>query len=236
MKDLGKANQQYFADLAKWLRTLPALELDFKNIKPEEIAILAVDMTDGFCTAGALASPRMARIKSPIISLLKSMWEKGVHNIFLINDDHVHDAVEFDSYPPHCVAGTPESIPIAGIRALPFYDQLTVIGKNSVSSHLNTDLRDRLAGSPKLKLFIVVGDCTDICVYLLAMFLRADANSQQIRDRRVIVPANCVETYDMPVEIAEKIGAVPHPADLLHAIFLQHMHLNGIEVVSKVQI
>lgn len=236
MHGLLETNQQYFDDLAEWLKNLPALQLDLTTIKPEEIAVLAVDVTDGFFTAGALASPRMARIKSPIVSLLHSAWEKGLRDIFLINDNHAPGAVEFGSYPPHCVEGTPESTPIAGIRSLPFYDQLTVIRKNSVSSDLHTDLRDRLTGSPQLKYFIVVGDCTDICVYLLAMFLRADANARQIMDRRVIVPADSVETYDMPVETAKQIGAVPHPADLLHAIFLQHMHLNGIEIVSTVKI
>jgi hypothetical protein len=47
------------------------------------------------------------------------------------------------------------------------------------------------------------------------------------------VPANCVQTFDMPVETAEAIGAMPHDGDLLHRIFLYQMALNGVEVVSS---
>jgi hypothetical protein len=50
---------------------------------------------------------------------------------------------------------------------------------------------------------------------------------------RVIVPANAVDTYDLSVEAAEAIGAMPHPADFFHQTFLYHMALNGIEVVRE---
>jgi hypothetical protein len=49
---------------------------------------------------------------------------------------------------------------------------------------------------------------------------------------RVVVPADCVDTYDLPVAVAQSLGALPHAADLLHLIFLYHMALNGIEVVA----
>jgi nicotinamidase-related amidase len=235
MKVFGGDYEKYFVDLENWLNDLPVCRLDGIAVNPEETAILVVDMTDGFCTRGALASPRMRHIVEPITSLMRSAWEKGVRNIVLVNDNHAGDAVEFGSYPPHCIVGTPEATPIQEIRSLPFYDQLVVVKKNSISSDLNTKLNKTLAKSGKLKNFIVVGDCTDICVYLMAITLRADVNARQIKDRRVIVPADCVETYDMPLEAAKKTGGVPHPADLLHAIFLQHMRLNGIEVVGKVR-
>ena len=80
--------------------------------------------------------------------------------------------------------------------------------------------------------FIVVGDCTDLCIYQLGMFLRLDANDRMLK-RRVVAPANAIDTYDMPVEVARQIGAIPHPGDLLHVLFLYHMALNGIEVVRE---
>ena len=63
------------------------------------------------------------------------------------------------------------------------------------------------------------------------MHLRLDANARQLQ-RRVILPADCVDTYDTPLALAKEIGAFPHPADLLHAVFLYHMALNGVEVVK----
>jgi hypothetical protein len=44
-----------------------------------------------------------------------------------------------------------------------------------------------------------------------------------------------VDTYDMPLKQAEKTGAVPHPADFVHAVFLHNMLLNGVEIVSKIK-
>jgi hypothetical protein len=80
----------------------------------------------------------------------------------------------------------------------------------------------------------VVGDCTDLCTYQLAMYLRTAANENQQRSIRIILPEDCVDTYDLPVTTAQQIGATPHSAEILHLIFLYHMMLNGIEVVSTI--
>ncbi len=65
------------------------------------------------------------------------------------------------------------------------------------------------------------------------MELKVRANALDL-PRRVIVPANAVNTYDLPVAAAEKIGALPHDGDLLHALFLYQMALNQIEVVREI--
>ena len=129
--------------------------------------------------------------------------------------------------------GTWEAETVEAFKKLPFFEQMTVIGKNSINPGLNTGLPGWLEAHPEVDTFIVVGDCTDLCTYQLAMFLRLDANARQV-SRRVIVPANCVQTYDLPVEVASGLGALPHPGDLLHAIFLYHMQLNGVEVVAEI--
>ncbi len=49
----------------------------------------------------------------------------------------------------------------------------------------------------------------------------------------LIVPANAVDTYDLPPDEAEAIGAFAHPGDFFHQTFLYHMALNGIRVVSE---
>jgi hypothetical protein len=65
------------------------------------------------------------------------------------------------------------------------------------------------------------------------MHLRLDANARQL-NRKVIVPANCVDTYDRPVSAARAEGGLPHPGDLLHAVFLYHMALNGVEIAKSI--
>jgi len=60
--------------------------------------------------------------------------------------------------------------------------------------------------------------------------LRANARGDRLR---VIVPGDCVQTYDLPVAVATGIGALPHPGDLLHDLFLYHLALNGVEVCRR---
>lgn len=197
-------------------------------------AVICVDLTNGFCNEGILASPRVKAIIAPIAGLFQSAWQYGIRDIVLTQDTHEPDAVEFAAFAPHCVRGTPEAETVAELKALPFFPGIQLIEKNSIASGLNTGLSEWIAAHPQLDEFIVVGDCTDLCTYQLAMFLRLDANQRQLR-RRVIVPADCVATYDMPVETAAKFGVFPHDGDLLDTIFLYHMALNGIEVASQIQ-
>jgi len=220
--------------LSNWQEGLPILSLNQAIPNPQISAILSVDVISGFCHQGPLASPRVKGIIEPIVSLLQRGWAKGVRHILLIQDTHEPDAVEFAMWPSHCVRGTPESEAVPEFQALPFFDRMVIIPKNSISSSLNTGLNNWLTTHPEVDTFIVVGDCTDLCTYQLAMHLRLDANARQLQ-RRVILPANCVDTYDLPVEVASQIGALPHDGELLHIIFLYHMALNGIVVVKRIE-
>jgi nicotinamidase-related amidase len=167
------------------------------------------------------------------VHLFQHAHDLGVHHFLLFQDTHDADAIEFSAYPPHCVRGTAESETIGELKDLPFSDRFVVFPKNSISSSIGTELDTWLEAHPEVTTFIVVGDCTDICVYLGALYLRTRANVLGLRDFRVIVPADCVQTYDMPVDTALELGALPHDGDLLHSIFLYHMALNGIEVVGR---
>ena len=203
-------------------------------IEPVRTAIISVDVINGFCHQGALASPRVKGIIAPIVALFEKAWKQGLRHILLPQDTHEPEAVEFGQFPPHCVRGTAEAETVPEFKALPFFDQMIVMEKNSIHSGLDTALNDWIAAHPEVDTFIVVGDCTDLCTYQLAMHLRLDANARQLQ-RRVVVPADCVDTYDMPVELAKQVGAMPHDGDLLHAVFLYHMALNGVEVVSRIE-
>jgi nicotinamidase-related amidase len=226
-------SQDFLNYLEPWVANLPEISLSEVVVHPERAAILSVDIINGFCYEGPLASPRVARVVEPTAQLFKAAWSYGIHNIVLIQDTHEPDAVEFGAWPAHCIRGTSEAETVAAFKTLPFFDQILKLEKNSISSQLHTGLVEWLAAHPEIDTFFAVGDCTDLCTYQLAMQLRLEANSTQLK-RRVIVPANCVDTYDLPVKVSQIIGAMPHPGDLLHAIFLYHMAVNGIEVVAKI--
>ena len=220
--------------LEQWLAGLPSPTLQEIAEMPEHVAIVSVDVINGFCYEGPLASPRVAGIVQPIRRLLLSAWDIGLHKIVFTQDTHDPAAIEFGQFAPHCIRGTSESQTVPEFTSLPFFNQIEVMPKNSISSMEQTALPPWIASHPEADTFIVVGDCTDLCVYQLAMSLRVQANARQMQ-RRVIVPVDCVDTYDLSVEDAARLGAMPHPAEVLHPLFLYHMALNGIEIVQTIQ-
>jgi nicotinamidase-related amidase len=231
---LWSRSEPFLNDLERWVDSLPVLSLPQAAPQPQQAAIVSVDVIKGFCTVGPLASPRVEKIVQPIATLFQAAWAYGIHHILLTQDTHEPDAVEFSAWPPHCVRGTEEAETVDAIKRLPFFDQMLVMPKNSIHAGMNTGLNDWMSAHPTVHMFFVVGDCTDLCTYQLAMHLRLDANARQLQ-RRVIVPVDCVDTYDRPLAAAQAEGGFAHPADLLHAIFLYHMALNGVEVVQHIE-
>jgi hypothetical protein len=58
------------------------------------------------------------------------------------------------------------------------------------------------------------------------MHLRLKANAYNLRDKRVILPANCVNTYDLSVKQAEDLDILSNQGGFINLFFLYHM---GIE-------
>lgn len=230
---LIRNSEPFLRYLVDWEAGLPTLALSEAVRDPARTAVVSVDVINGFCHAGPLASPRVQAIIPPIVRLFERAHAAGVRHLILTQDTHEPEAVEFGQYPPHCVRGTAESETVPELRALPFFDAVQVFPKNSISSTIGTGFNAWLKAHPEVDTFIAVGDCTDLCTYQLAMSLRLRANAHQ-QVQRVIVPAECVDTYDLPVDTARQIGAVPHAGDLLHLIFLYSLHLNGVDVVRAI--
>jgi nicotinamidase-related amidase len=218
-----------------WKAELGTLSLSgLIDAQPEKVGIICVDLIKGFCTVGPLSSPRVNSIVTPIVTLLGMAWEQGLRDFALPHDTHPDDAVEFNQYGAHCISGTEEVEVVNAIKALPFFENLTVIDKNCINAGLNKGFITWLDARPHIHTWIIVGDCTDICTYQLALHLRANANEQQRTNVRVIVPANMVETYDLPVKTAQDLEIIPHDGNFLHLVFLYHMMLNGIEIYSEI--
>jgi nicotinamidase-related amidase len=205
---------------------------------PDRVAIVLVDVVNGFCRFGALASERVGAIVPPIVKLLEAAHAAGVSRVAVFRDSHTPNALEFEQFAPHCIAGTPESVLVDEVARLPQAAGYLDVPKNSISPWLGRE--DFVAWVDDLEAsgvntFIVVGDCTDLCVYQTAMPFKLRGNAA---DRRVnvIVPAAAVDTYDLPVEVARGLGAMPHDGDLLHAVFLYHLRLNGVQVVRDLMV
>ena len=230
--DMNKQDEKYLNYLDGFYLNLEELPIDILMDNPAKVAIVSVDVTNAFCRAGNLASERVATIIGPIIGLFRLARKKGLKNIVLLQDCHTPNAKEFAAFGEHAICGTVESETVDEIKSLPFYGEMKSIKKNSINPAQNTEFDHWLEEHPEIITFIVVGDCTDLCIYQTAMHLRTAANAHDIK-RRVIIPEVCVNTYDLPVEAAVDSPAEPHPADLIHKLFLHHMQLNGIEIYKK---
>jgi nicotinamidase-related amidase len=231
-ESLFEKSKLFLAWAESWFLGLPRLSLDEIVTDPDRTAVMSVDLVNGFCYEGPLSSPRIAAIVDPIVRVFDKAYELGVRHFVLPQENHPPDAIEFDSFGPHCIAGTIEAETVPALANLLFANQFTVIEKNSINAFIETGMDEWLDAHPDLRTFIITGDCTDLCVYQLVMHLRLRYNAKQIPDVRMIVPADCVDTYHLDVATAKQIGAVPHDADLLHVVFLYHMMLNGVEVVA----
>ena len=232
---LGQATQ-FLQALVEWEHVLPDSTWTDLAVDAQlgRVALFSVDMLNGFCYEGPLSSPRVKGIIPAVVTAFKDAYAIGVRNFVLAQDCHTPASVEFVDFPPHCQLGTEEANTIPELAQLPFADLYTVVSKNSLNAFLATDLSQWLDTHRDLSTVIVVGNCTDLCVYQLAMHLKLAANAQN-NSLRVIVPANAVQTYDTPLETAKEIGALPHDGDVMHLLFLYHMRLNGIEVVREIQ-
>lgn len=214
-----QATQQ--ADLLeRWLDNLQDLTL---SAPPGRVAVVCVDLIEGFTRLGPLASPRVAAIVPQVVGTIRALLDAGVPaaNVVLVQDEHPADAREFAAYPPHCVVGTPEAEAVAELRALPAFASFRHFRKNSIASHTSPGFRAWLEEAD-FDVVVALGDVTDLCLYTLALHLVTDGMARQLA-RRVVVPESCAQTWDAP----------GHPGDLYHALFLHQLERNGVQVVRR---
>lgn len=204
------------SEIRKYIYSAPSVRLS--ELKASETVLVIVDMINGFVNEGALASPRIKNI-IPEVSELVSKCQKKNINIIAFADCHKENAIEFESFPVHCLENTSESEIIDEIKDKIF----AVIPKNSTNGFHAPEFQKLLEKNPQWENFIVCGDCTDICVHNFCITLKTYFN-QINRNSRIIVPLNAVETYD---------GGI-HNADFMNISALMIMNTNGIELAKEI--
>lgn len=222
--------------LDEWYAGLAPASLALDVVQPaggsEHVGIVVVDLLVGFCTQGVLASPRVGALGPPTAAFLRAAWEAGLRRVVIARDAHPEDSPEFRSFPPHCIRGTAEADLIPELAELPFAPEFAHVEKGSLNVGLERAFTDFEARHPEIQSWIIVGDCTDLCVYQAAMHFRLHANTRGT-NASVWVPADLVNTFDLDVATALKIGAMPHDGELMHRLFLYHLALNGVSVVRS---
>lgn len=232
-----KVTSALFLDyLDRWYSDLPVVSLKslLKDHAADRTAIVIVDVVNGFCKEGKLASPRVGRIIQPIVELVRNAESQGINYFLLPQDQHPQDSREFEVYPEHCVEGTIEGKTVDELQELPNAYKFVVFPKVTINPGLQPDFQQWLQSHEEVTQLIVVGDCTDLCVHQLAMYLKLQS-IQKGQNAIIIVPADCVDTFDIETQTSERNGILPHPADLMHRLFLYHMRLNGVRIVAGIQ-
>ncbi|NLJ58086.1 MAG: cysteine hydrolase [Tissierellia bacterium] len=197
--------------------------IELSSLDKDRTALFVVDMVNGFVYSGALSSPRIAAIVSNIVELNKKML--GSKKVFFL-DSHEENSEEFCSFPPHCIKGEEEAELIAELKTKESEGQETYyIEKNSTNGFHSEGFKKWLEKyEDKVDNYIVTGCVTDICVLQFTLTLKSYFNEKNLA-KRIIVPANTVETYDG--------GA--HDGDLVNLFALYNMYVGGIEVVDKIK-
>lgn len=205
--------------IAKELNLVP---VELKSLPIGNSALIVVDMVVGFVEEGILSSPRVKDMSTNLLEL--NNRTEGYNKVYFV-DSHNENAEELKSYPVHCIASTKEEELIDGLKeSVIKEDNITVIKKNSTNGFHVPEFKNWLDKIvDKVDNFIVVGCVTDICVLQFVLTLKTYFNQMDL-SKRVIVPANCVETFDIP----------GHPGDEMNLFALANMKSNGIEIVSEI--
>ena len=228
-------SKEFLSALVTWESNLPMISWTDLQTEAQEgqVALISVDMINGFCHEGVLSSPRVRDIIPAVVTVFKDAYNIGVREFILAQDCHKPDSLEFADFPPHCQAGSIEALTVPELANLPFANLYQVILKNSLNAFQVSEMGKWLETHNHYSVMVIVGDCTDLCVHQTALHLKMYTNEHNLK-MRVIVPENAVQTYHMSVDTANTIGALPHDGNFMHLVFLYHMKLNGVEVVKEI--
>lgn len=194
-------------------------------MKKKKRLIIVVDMLNGFCKEGLVASPKFMDTIVPNIQKLLAKERQKKSKIVFLCDCHDKDDEEFKLFPPHCLRGTKEAQIIDELAYNPGSPNEFIFEKNRYSPFFSTRANFDYFLTDSLRIYeihtkqyevIITGVCTDICVHYTAEEFRN-------RDFEVIIPANCVDTYNSP----------DHPADKINEFFLKYHFPNilGIKII-----
>lgn len=200
------------------IKSLPSMSVS--DFAPEKTALIVVDVINGFIREGAMASSAIESIV-PEVAKLMDICNKKEIPVVAFADCHKEDCSEFASFPPHCIENTTESELVDELKKVGGY---FLMKKNSTNGFHEKIFKQCLIQNPTTNTFIVVGDCTDICVLQFCLTLKT-WYTQQNRNVDIIIPVNAIETYDAP----------GHDADFMNIAAYKLMRDSGIKFVKEIK-
>lgn len=196
------------------LKPINILDLDLKNT-----SLVIIDMVNGFVKEGPLSSKRVLSINNYIADLSEKCSKLNIKKV-VFADSHKINNPEFLYFPKHCLKGDKESEVTDEIKKTGNY---LLIEKNSTNGFLEISFLNWLRENKDMENFIIVGNCTDICIQQFVLSLKSYYNMIN-KNINIILVKELVETYDSEL----------HYADLVNLTSIYNMSINGINIVSKV--
>ena len=184
------------------------------NMTKEDVeflkALFMIDMNNGFVNFGPMANPKYNDLV-PEQQALIEMFREEDELVNFILENHDKKALEFVSYPEHCVEGTEEAKLIPEFQDEENKPNTRTYYKNSINGMLNRTLQDDIKALEKLKMIVLAGVCGDLCVMDFGRTLLRYLDEIN-HDLKVFVVKSCIDTFDAPghnreewLEIAYKV-------------------------------
>lgn len=194
--------------------------ISWQDIRNSDIFV--VDMINGFCKEGAMADTAIMDIVPNIKKLLNTYTQIKKSAYFFV-DYHKETAIEFKSFPTHCLAGSVESEIVDELKE--YVNEKYIVYKNSTNGfhELKTYLDTCKNNHPES--IIITGCCTDICVLQFSLTLKTWLNANNI-DVEVILPLDCLDTYES--------GDSYHPAEQFNQWAITLLQQAGIKIYKAI--
>lgn len=191
-----------------------------ENLEIIKSGLIVVDMVNGFINEGKMADPYIRHIIDENVRLIEDFVNKN-YPVMAFRDCHEKEAVEFKSFPEHCLKGTNESELVDEIKS--YDNRMKVFEKNSTNGIYANGFIEYINSLKEVNEFVITGCCTDICVMQLAISLKTYFNAVN-KNINIVVPMTAVETYNLPPK---------HKRDEYNDMAFDLMNQAGIQVVNE---
>ena len=172
-------------------------------------------MVNGFVNFGALADKQIDKITPVIVSLVKKA-KKNNFEVVAFKDCHSIDDAEFQTFPPHCLKGTPESELIPQLKNISSLFDFQIC-KNTTNGFVTKQFQNLLAKNVFDKVY-VCGCCTDICVLNFVESYVDYINRNALATKIVVFENGCYtfdgenhnaqKCHEQALEKMENLGAI----------------------------
>lgn len=224
---LEKMNPNERANFIAFCEDLVLLEAERKKAgikRDDEItkALYMIDMNNGFVNFGAMANPKYNALVPEQLEMIKKFRKEGELVNFIL-EGHEKDALEFKSYPEHCVIGTEEAELIPEFIEEQEKVNTRTYYKNCINGMLNGQIQEDIRKLKNLREVVIEGVCADLCVM---DFARTYARylDEINHEAKLFVVKNAIDTFDAP----------GHERDEWIEIACKVMAAAGIEIVEDI--